>query len=92
MYNFSSCAWFKAIVFATVISSENLNFHNYQYPMWATVLGWMLSLSSVSAIPIVAAIYWIKKLRAGPLPQAGASIWHAYFILLLIRTSAKMQV
>lgn len=29
--------------------------------MWATVLGWMLTASSVFAIPVLAIIWWIKQ-------------------------------
>ena len=47
---------------ATIIGAEGLDFHGYKYPIWATTLGWALSLSSVSAIPIVAGIYWFKKI------------------------------
>lgn len=31
--------------------------------MWATVLGWMLTASSVLAIPVLAIIWWIKQRR-----------------------------
>ena len=51
---------------ATVIGAEGLDFHGYKYPGWATTFGWMLSLSSVSAIPILAGVHWFKKYFNSP--------------------------
>jgi len=45
------------------MNSESLTYNNYNYPIWATILGWMFTLSSVSAIPIVALIWWISDMK-----------------------------
>ncbi|KAI1295443.1 Sodium-dependent noradrenaline transporter [Halotydeus destructor] len=55
---------FQCIVTSAVLSAESLVFHEYHYPTWATTLGWMLSLSSVSAIPVYAAFYWLRRWMA----------------------------
>lgn len=33
----------------------------YTFPLWSVYLGWCLAFSSVSAIPIVAALHWYKR-------------------------------
>ena len=47
----------------SIVTMGRLSYHHYDFPMWATVLGWMLTGSSISAVPIYATIYWIKKKR-----------------------------
>lgn len=36
-------------------------YRGYTFPLWSIILGWCLAFSSVAAIPIVAAWYWIKR-------------------------------
>lgn len=50
-----------AVVISAVISSGKLTYHNYLFPNWATAFGWMLSLSSVSAIPIMFVAYVVRE-------------------------------
>ncbi len=47
----------------SIINSERLEYNDYVYPIWATILGWMFTLSSVTAIPVVALIWYINKYR-----------------------------
>jgi hypothetical protein len=45
------------------MDSKRLEYNDYVYPIWATILGWMFTLSSVTAIPVVALIWYINKYR-----------------------------
>ena len=45
-------------------------YNEYKFPVWADVLGWMMTMSSVAAIPVVACV---QILRA---PDKG-SLWKA---------------
>jgi hypothetical protein len=49
------------IVISAFINMESLTFHDYQFPDWSTALGWVLSLSSVAAIPFMALVYCCRK-------------------------------
>lgn len=55
------CVHFQCVIVLSIYNSESLSYYNYDYPVWATVLGWGFTLSSVSAIPIYAAFYFIKQ-------------------------------
>jgi len=37
-----------------VIGTENLEYEKYTFPDWSTVLGWMITLSSILIIPAYA--------------------------------------
>ena len=39
-------------------------FEEYTYPMWSTVLGWMIFLACVIPIPLVYIINYIKEYKA----------------------------
>lgn len=58
----------QTVITLIVISTEDLTFHEYTFPLWATVMGWTLSLSSVSAVPIVAIIFLVRQLIASTKP------------------------
>lgn len=60
-WKFISPSFLVIVVVSAVISSEKLTFHNYLYPDWATTMGWLFSLSSVSAIPLMFLVHVIKQ-------------------------------
>jgi len=60
-WKYISPIFLLGVVSSALYSSEGLTFHDYVFPEWATALGWVLSLSSVAAIPVMAATYWIQK-------------------------------
>ena len=49
------------VVICAVISSGRLSFHNYLFPDWATAMGWIFSLSSVSAVPILFVAFHLRE-------------------------------
>jgi len=46
----------SCILVCTFLFYESPSYGDYQFPWWANLLGWLLSFSSVSLIPIVAVI------------------------------------
>ena len=44
----------------SIMNSQTISYYGYDFPMWATFLGWCFTLSSISAIPIYAIIYYLK--------------------------------
>lgn len=59
-WKYISPVFLLCVVISALITTESLTFHNYTYPLWSTILGWVLALSSVAAIPIFVLIHWIK--------------------------------
>jgi len=56
--------YFTRLQFMIVMSfvfSSNLEYENYRFPDWSTVLGWMISASSMACIPTYAAYRYMKQ-------------------------------
>ena len=47
----------------SIFSATVPTYRGYTFPIWSVVAGWALAFSSVSAIPIVASIEWIRFWR-----------------------------
>lgn len=47
----------------SIIKSERITFYGVTYPMWATVLGWLFTISSMAAIPIYAIYYFCSRTK-----------------------------
>lgn len=59
-WKYISPVFLVAVVICAIISSERLSFHNYLFPDWATAMGWIFSLSSVSAVPILFVAFLLR--------------------------------
>ena len=68
-WKYISPVFLMCIVVSAFLSMESLTFHEYRFPDWSTALGWILSLSSVAAIPFVAFVYGIRKKCSPPAPE-----------------------
>lgn len=47
---------FQFIIVFGLMGYEPLTYEDYVYPQWANVVGWLIALSSVLMIPLVAII------------------------------------
>ncbi|CAG2161766.1 unnamed protein product [Oppiella nova] len=63
-WKYISPIFLMCVIVLSIINSERLSYYNYDYPIWSAVLGWAFTLSSVSAVPIYALIWWIRKVNA----------------------------
>lgn len=54
MWGYVTPALLTAIMLFTWIYYEPSTYEDYSFPVWADVLGWMMTMSSVVAIPVVA--------------------------------------
>ena len=59
--------YFQFILIFTCMNLKPTEYGDYKYPGWATYVGWLFSLASVSAIPIVV-IMKISRAK-GPILQ-----------------------
>ena len=62
-WKFVSPLFLVIVVGSAVVSSERLSFHNYIFPNWATAMGWIFSLSSVSAVPVLFVAFLVRQQR-----------------------------
>lgn len=71
----------QAITIMSIIKSERIVFYGVTYPVWATVLGWLFTISSMSAIPIYAIYYYstTKKTTKDDTNHASNSIGMSHF-------------
>ncbi|KAK3863344.1 hypothetical protein Pcinc_030881 [Petrolisthes cinctipes] len=53
------------ILIFTFIDYSPSTYGKYQYPVWADVLGWLISFSCIGAVPVRAA--WLMAGKSGPL-------------------------
>lgn len=60
-WKFVSPVFLVTVVIFAVYSSGTLSYHNYLYPGWATAIGWIFGLSSVSAVPIMFVVFLVKR-------------------------------
>ncbi|KAL3313674.1 hypothetical protein Ciccas_007723 [Cichlidogyrus casuarinus] len=63
-----SHVFFKFNLICGLIAHQNLTYGAYVYPPWANAVGWVLSLSSVLVVPLVAIIKIIRD-RRGPISE-----------------------
>lgn len=49
------------ILVFTLYDFDTLKYGKYDYPEWADGVGWLLSLASVFAIPVVAIVNIVKE-------------------------------
>lgn len=42
------------MVIASIVTSNNMEYEDYAFPAWATVVGWGIALSSMMFVPLYA--------------------------------------
>ena len=62
------------VVTSAIISSGRLSFHSYLFPDWATAVGWLFSLSSVAAVPLLFIAFHVRRAYASRQPADSTSV------------------
>lgn len=75
---------FQFIMIFTWVDYVPSHYGDYHYPAWADAMGWMMSMTSVSAIPIVM-IYQICKHRS-----QYSSLWEVSYLFLSLPLSSLL--
>jgi len=89
VYNGHVTADWQVIVMSSIMSYESLSYSSYtlgsySYPHWANITGWMIAVSSMVSVPVVA-VYQIIRLP-GRAKQVLTSIT-LYSLLLVVITN-----
>lgn len=64
----------QMILLFTFIDYSPSSYSNYQFPLWADILGWCISFSCIAAVPIRA--IWLMLGKSGPIKAV--SSWRRY--------------
>lgn len=63
-WKFTSPVFLLVVIIMSILNSQTVTYYGYEYPFWATFFGWCFTLSSISAIPIYALIWFCRNGRA----------------------------
>ncbi|KAI2798543.1 Sodium-dependent noradrenaline transporter [Blomia tropicalis] len=59
-WKYVSPIFLSVVIVMSILNSETLKYYGYDFPFWATFFGWCFTLSSISAVPIYAFIWFVR--------------------------------
>jgi hypothetical protein len=69
----------------SLVQYERIRLPDYEYPLWAELIGWMLALSSMLCIPVYAVWKWVTT--EGTNEEVNIYLLLLFIIFILDRNS-----